>query len=150
MLGTDLNFSYSGRHPMVLLGSGNPCKTASSLDPTLLGIFQVVSFQVQLQTLLLLNFHLSRNRRRREIIRKKYQENNPTNNQKRKTSPGSLRVLTVWLTVWGLATPSYWPCVDHGSECAHALGLVWNSSPSVHPGNPSSLPCTVAQRSPLL
>ena len=31
---------------------------------------------------------------------------------------------------WGLATPSYWACLHHGFECARALGLVWNFSPS--------------------
>lgn len=125
----------------------NPCKTASSLDPALLGIFHVVSVQVQLQTLFLLNFHLSRNRHRREIIRKKYQENTPTTNQKRKTSLGSLRVHPYSLVnvlgfsytkLLGLYTPWLWMCT-----CPW-LGLEFLSL-SVHLGNPSSLPCTVAQ-----
>lgn len=34
------------------------CSGASSLDPTLLGIFYFISFEVWLQTLFLLNFHL--------------------------------------------------------------------------------------------
>lgn len=57
-VGTDLNFSYSGRCPIGTLRS-RPLSEALSLDPTLLGVFHFISFKVWLQTLFLLNLHLS-------------------------------------------------------------------------------------------
>lgn len=63
------------------------CKRASSLDPTLLGVFHFISFKVWLQTLFLLNFHLSRV----EVGKKcqKGEKNIPIrSNPKENTSPG--------------------------------------------------------------
>lgn len=126
MVGTDLNFRCSGRYPIGTVGSG-PLSRASSLDPTLLGIFHVISFKVRLQTLFLLNLHLSRIE-----VGEKYQK-------KRKTSqeicqPEEREYLTRFrlfaipgnsVTLWDSATPGpLAPFVTGLSLCAHcSLGL---------------------------
>lgn len=90
MAGTDLNFSYSGRHPIVTWGRDS-CSRASSLDPTLFGIFHFISFQVQLQTLFLLNLHLPR-----IAVGEKYQKdekNIPRNKYVKRKYPYQVLVL---------------------------------------------------------
>lgn len=74
------------------------CSGASSLDPTLLGIFYFISFEVWLQTLFLLNFHLLRIK-----VGEKYQEHILIKKSKDNTSLDCLRFLVIWLI-----TPKLW------------------------------------------
>lgn len=130
MGGSALNFSYSGRHPVVMLRSGPPAVGLCHWTPHSLG-FSISSpsksgfklFFCSISTCQ--EYKLERNIRRN--IRKTSQQ---INKPKEKSSLGSLRVLVIWLMFWALVTPSYWPCVYYGSVFAHALCLVWNSSPS--------------------
>lgn len=149
MVGTALNSGYSGRHPIMTLGSGPLARGLHHWTPHSLG-FSISSPSKSGFKLFFCSISTCWEQKLERNIRKRRKNIPIKNNCKESTSPGSLRVPVILSLFWALATLELL-ALRTSWFSAHALHSIWNSLfLTVHLENFYSLPCTAAQRSPLL